>query len=310
MAKIKKEGIHKIKKGQPYIPKKKEGHVNYYEDVYLASKGYYDYEYTGGGWSCHIGNTKVLTSSRGEGGTLYIGGWSRGAYHSDEMTVIDLASERTPLNHTGNWYSIGIDDFKVPKWSAFFWESMAMLVYNELQSGDVLVACQGGHGRSGMFVSVIAYMLRRKRHIRILERELLICNPLDWIREIHCDSAVETLAQERMVINTCISVTDNPDNLLKVLERINERPVYKTKSSSSSVYGEVVAEWIAEPDEEEVFLCPICTEEFNTLIEALMHCNTATIRHCPVCLKKHDLPVNAYECHKVPSPIKFEEEEI
>jgi len=304
----------KRKPGKPYAGD------NIYHDVYA------DANYTSGvedddWWSqvkttnhqsylkCHTGNTKVLSTSRGQGGSLFIGGWSRGAYHGDEMTVFDLTAGKAPLRHSGSFYQIFIDDFDVPQWSHFFWESLAMTVYHELTMGDVLIACQGGHGRSGMVTAVVSYLMRNKRHIRIPDRDMLIADPIEWIRENHCVHAVETISQERCVYETCLGDGENA-SIEKALEAVNSRPRYSKHYKPSSTYSEVVAEWVAEPDEEDIFLCPLCLSEYDTMVEALMCCSTTnSLRYCPVCLTKHELPVDAFNCCKVAPPIFFSDEE-
>jgi len=300
------------KRGQPYIPHQVDDGVNYYDDVYEQSWGnskWYDYGgYSASSyWKCHVGNTKVLSSSKGDGGTLFIGGWSRGAYHSDDMTIIDLTAGKKPLRHRGHYYAINIDDFDVPQWSLFFWESIAMTVYEELMHGDVLIACQGGHGRSGMVTAIVAYMMSNKRHIRISERQMLLDDPVAWIRHMHCLNAVETVSQETCVYETCIAFLPN-ESIKEALDEIRNKPRYT--SPTDKYYDEVVAEWVTEPEESEIYLCPLCLEEHGTMIEALMCCNTTnSVRYCPVCMTKHELPIDAFNCCRVAPPFKFHEDE-
>ena len=184
-----------------------------------------------------------------------------------------------------------------------------MTVYQELTMGDVLIACQGGHGRSGMVTAIVAYMMRNKRHIRIPDRELLVADPVAWIQEVHCKNAVETLSQERCVYETCLACGDNPQ-IVKALAELNKRPRYTKNTKPSTGYGEVIAEWVSEPDQSDVYTCPLCTQEYDTMIEALMCCNTSnSLRYCPVCLTKHELPVDAYNCCKIVQPLTFFEED-
>ena len=311
----------KKKAGQPYIPAPRPmKDYNQYDTTYDTDQ-YLDYsaeddkwwDYVGGKgfqsyYECHQGNSKVLSSSKGEGGSLYIGGWSRGCYHSDEMTVIDLTGDKTPLRHSGNYYSIHINDFGVPQWSLFFWESLAMMVYDELKYGDVLIACQGGHGRSGMVIAILSYLMLNKRYIRVTNRELLQKDPIVWIRSVHCYEAVETVSQEILVYETCLAMGHN-QSIEDALTEVRNRPRY-VPTAKKDEYRDIVAEWVEEPEESDLYLCPLCLEEYGTMIDALMCCNTSTsLRYCPVCLTKHELPVEAYECCRVAPPIFFDEEE-
>jgi len=243
---------------------------------------------------CHRGNTKLLSCGRGEGGSLFIGGWSRGADHTDEMTVFDLTGVSADKAHYGHYYQIKIEDFDTPSWSLFFWESLAMAIYDELSRGDVLIVCTGGHGRSGMFSSIIAYILRSKRYITIPEKELLDSDPLAWIRTTHCHQAVETLSQELCVYETCIAYEDN-SRIREQMEELKNKPRHKYEPVS---YTTLSDEWESVDEEMlDYWECPICLKEYDSMIAALMCCNTRdSLRYCPVCFQFHDYPVEAYYC--------------
>jgi len=317
----KKRGQHKVQKklkaGQPHNIKwsdvnnyQEDNIISKYEKMHTANEGDKAYEqaliagygygttWKASYWDCHKGNTKLLSSGRGTGGSLYIGGWSRGAHHSEDMTVFDLTGGSTPKGHRGTWYPIHMEDYGVPQWSLFFWESLAMTIYHELSSGDVLITCQGGHGRSGMFAAIIAYMLRDKRYIRILETDKLMTDPIWWIREVYCQEAVETVAQELCVYETCLEFKPNL-RLQEALEETRKRPRYVYKPASYTKLGD---DWLDEEKKEEEWICPLCTLEHDTMIEALMCCSTIdSLRYCPVCLTKHSLPIDAYNCCKIES---------
>ena len=286
----------KRKPGKPYNSNPYVYELQPYDnDDYLYGDKYAQWDWQGY-LNCHKGNTKVLSTGRDMGGSLFIGGWSRGAEHPDDMTVFDMTGNSPPKTHTGTYYQITIDDFDVPQWSMFFWESMAMVVYNELSHGDVLVACAGGHGRSGMFVAIVSYILSDKRYIRIHDGELLKRDPLLWLRKVHCHDAVETVAQELCVYETCLAHKDN-SIIREELDIILSKPrhVYKPVKYQTAVNDYAND----EHDELEGWMCPICLSFHNTMIQALMCCSTKdSLRYCPVCLTKKDLPIEAYNCCK------------
>jgi len=246
-------------------------------------------------FNCHRGNTKLLSCGRGEGGSLFIGGWSRGADHPDDMTVFDLTGGIPPKGHMGDYYQLKITDFDTPLWSMFFWESLAMTIYDELSRGNVLIACTGGHGRSGLFASIIAYMMRGKRYITIPDRDVLDSDPLAWVRLLHCHQAVETLSQELCVYETCLAYEDNV-RIREQMEILKSKPRHKYEPVS---YTRLSEDWDTTGDDVDdgVLECPICLKEYVSMIAALMCCNTKdSLRYCPVCFAKHDFSVEAYYC--------------
>lgn len=171
--------------------------------------------YTQTSWSkktCHKGNSKIYTEPNG--GTLYIGGWNMDATFNWNTHVIDLtgsehkywdipyaydAESQKFLQFTGNsyagWLSLPFPDFSTPPHitTRAQWEGIANNIRNLLKSGrDVLVACHGGHGRSGLFCSIVGYILA-------VNTDRSWASPVEKIRKIHCQDAVETLSQERFV---------------------------------------------------------------------------------------------------------------
>lgn len=151
----------------------------------------------------HYGNVEIFR--RGEG-ALYAGGVTRGARADGGMVVIDLTGGDMIHEHsTGtsmpqvfasiqrlsvDYVSLPITDFAVPrsKFTNRFWRRFATEIDGVLQSGrDVLVCCQGGHGRTGMVVSILAALI------------VGIKEPIEWLRSVYCQEAVETENQERYV---------------------------------------------------------------------------------------------------------------
>lgn len=161
---------------------------------------------------CHTGNTPLYQSPNG--GTLFIGGWSKGAFFDENIHVIDLTGaehrfQEIPLamdpvserfmeylapGYAG-WLSLPFPDYKTPKnlQTRAQWEGIAKIIFDILETGtDVLVACQGGHGRSGLFCSIVGYLLA-------VNEDRSWASPVEKIRKMHCDEAVETYEQEKYV---------------------------------------------------------------------------------------------------------------
>lgn len=161
---------------------------------------------------CHYGNTPLYKMP--DGGTLYIGGWNQGAHFNWNTHVIDLTGNERKLwdmptayddvsqqflAFTGQlyagWLSLPFPDYKTPATitTKAQWEGMASIVKGILASGkDVLVACHGGHGRSGLFCAIVCYILA-------VNTDRSWSSPVEKIRKIHCVDAVETFAQEKFV---------------------------------------------------------------------------------------------------------------
>jgi len=163
---------------------------------------------------CHTGNNLLFTIGEKDAG-LYIGGWSRAADPPRDWAVIDLSGDglmreyqeiealnksgrrsfartikaASPRRPAGPWLSLPIRDFDIPNGlGRSFWLTLANDVKSLLEAGtNVLVACYGGHGRSGMTACILTGILRP---------DLIADNPITWIWENYCACAVETLEQE------------------------------------------------------------------------------------------------------------------
>ena len=156
-------------------------------------------------------NNAVFTYGKG---TLFAGGFSRGATIKSGMAVVDLAmmaDERDvdnifPLNDAAkiafkrtiqpertntpilNMY---IRDYAAPSWGRDVWVDLAADLMEMMDAGrDVLVACMGGHGRTGMAVAILAGLMRP---------DIIGDDPLTWIRTVYCWECVETVDQERYI---------------------------------------------------------------------------------------------------------------
>jgi len=144
---------------------------------------------------------------------LFAGGWSRSA-DTKGMAVIDLTGDRdidqspvfTALNSSAEtafsniielntteralpWLSFKVKDFGTPNVKPETWRMLADTVLELTRNGtSVLVCCQGGHGRTGMVVSILCYLMNPS-----------IGDPVKYVRSVYCNSAVETYAQHEYV---------------------------------------------------------------------------------------------------------------
>jgi len=142
---------------------------------------------------------------------LYAGGWTRDAVPREGWAVIDLTGTKAPSqdkivaqntsgksafagtlheagkSKAGPWLTLPIKDYDVPAWTRELWDALAVDVAKLLMDDvPVMVACVGGHGRTGLVVCILAGILRP---------DLAKSNPIKWLRENYCDEAVETRAQ-------------------------------------------------------------------------------------------------------------------
>jgi hypothetical protein len=161
---------------------------------------------------CHTGNTVLYVEKNG--GSLMIGGWTMGAFFDTNTHVIDLTGTEhkwadIPLAFDSmseeflqfsapryaGWLSLPFPDYKTPNNIRTYeqWHGIATTIKKILkQKHDVLVACHGGHGRSGLFCAIVGYILG-------INSDRSWSSPVEKIRKLHCQAAVETLAQEQFV---------------------------------------------------------------------------------------------------------------
>jgi len=184
--------------------------AKFFKDWYDKS---YDYGYTpaystGKKFTyaqCHPRGNNLI-GKVGRGG-LYAAGWLRGAHLELGWYMIDLASRYDiPATTTRAFeysareaargtdprvLSLPIRDMDVPTYSHKFWEYLTNEVRRILESGKcILVACDGGHGRTGMVIAILGYKLG------IIPQGQC---PIEWVRANYCKGAIETTPQEQYV---------------------------------------------------------------------------------------------------------------
>ncbi len=151
--------------------------------------------------------------SNKSGASLYCGGWSRDAV-TEGLAVIDLTGSKEPaggnpfraLNSSASdvfgsiidlnrheraqpWLSFAVKDFGTPQVNEQTWELLSNIILELLTKGtSVLIACNGGHGRTGTVAAIICHMLNPD-----------IGDPVDYLRSVYCKDAVENHDQHAYV---------------------------------------------------------------------------------------------------------------
>lgn len=150
--------------------------------------------------SCHAGTKKVFTiNHNGNDIAFYGGGKSNGlvmykdsifldltgnddnysSLFSTSKLFTDLASKYTDIHQLKlEWDDYGTPDIKDGFWSDF------LDIVKQSGKDTVVVACQGGHGRTGTALSIL-YGLSFPD----------VSNPVEKIRELYCRNAVESNSQ-------------------------------------------------------------------------------------------------------------------
>jgi len=178
--------------------------------------------------NCHEGNVLVATL---EEPTIRIwgGGELRGAEPIEGGLTLDLAGffeTRPPFKVGGwkapclerylrNWHKVVTFDWidgSVPRLGRYFWQCLLDDIERlaEKEGGlDLLIMCQGGHGRTGTALAIICCLWG------LIPEER---DPVEWVREKYCERAVETECQ----IDYIEKVTYR-----KVRAEASEKPFFK-----------------------------------------------------------------------------------
>lgn len=146
--------------------------------------------------SCHEGNVFCF-EDKASGVNVYGGGATREAYPTKEMLVLDLCGRFRPeieanfplpaCLESHKWLRISWEDMGTPSLSLDSWEQIIKIIRAEKR--DVLVACQGGHGRTGTALSILAGLMGA------LPKEDIV----NTLRGIYCEKIVETCGQIKYI---------------------------------------------------------------------------------------------------------------
>ena len=89
------------------------------------------------------------------------------------------------IDYPGDHYVLlDIPDGGHPLYSKAFWTDLITYIKTHVGKKSTYVHCMGGHGRTGLILSILAYMSGATKQ-----------NPIEWIRKQYCEKAVETESQ-------------------------------------------------------------------------------------------------------------------
>jgi protein-tyrosine phosphatase len=149
---------------------------------------------------CHEGNILVF---KHENISVYGGGSSRGLQIWEDSFMIDMGDQvdEKYVEFAGCYYpelftlkliKVACKDYNVPNIGATFWSRLVDILKRE--SADkpikVICCCMGGHGRTGMALSILASLLE------VVPADAC---PVTWVREHYCKNAVEAYKQLKYI---------------------------------------------------------------------------------------------------------------
>lgn len=177
--------------------------------------------------ACHTGNFPFYKLEGG--GTLFCGGWSKDATYDSNTVVFDLTGTRDhrSLIHPAygrvkltfpkfipttayEWVPLEIKDYGLPSgMTPAVWNALYKDVLTILKGGqNVLFACTGGHGRTGMVMSILGY--------KLFDGKDGWEDPVKKLRSVYCKNAVDTETQHNYVYMTLgLTLKANPDEYKK-----------------------------------------------------------------------------------------------
>lgn len=178
--------------------------------------------------SCHTGQELIFKTIEGievyGGGKNRQGGWHKmnplpqlamgpsetlGAYNSINKTTVPegwsceqhLDIVEPPLMLSLDW-----PDFSIPNVSKYFWYAVIDDI-REHGIKTVSTQCAGGHGRTGVQLAILAYLLGTEDERAAWPDAATL---IDWVREQHCVHAVEAKSQQQYIADVCdIPVGEN-----------------------------------------------------------------------------------------------------
>ena len=195
---------------------------------------------------CHTGNREVFTK---DNVVVYGGGWNRGATVTGCDYVLDLCGkfDRVVQMQFPSWWKAGqyakkilslpIKDYEAPDVPPEFWYDLwsDLLIEATIHEKPlkILVACVGGHGRTGTVLSCLAHAAE----VPVGVDELV------WLRDVYCPYAVESEEQIEYLkdvvgINTAYQIID----------------LDKTPISISQGGKEYVEDWNKNPLQKLAFM--------------------------------------------------------
>lgn len=178
---------------------------------------------------CHSGQRVVFTTHDGieilAGGKNRSGGWHKAhplpqlAIGPDEtMASPSVLDSKTIVpqgwsceQHLTNlepplFVYLDFPDFGTPAVNKYFWYALVDDI-REHGIKSVSTQCAGGHGRTGVQLAILRYLLATDdERATYTDAGVLI----DWVRSVHCTHAVETKGQQQYIAMVCdIPVGEN-----------------------------------------------------------------------------------------------------
>lgn len=142
---------------------------------------------------CHKGTISVFTDPV-SGVKIKAGGDMRGVVVSPSDLLLDCGarfySKSYPevLENKNPIIIVNIPNGEIPRLSLEFWKDLVDVI--RAQKQDTLIACIGGHGRTGTCLSILAFLMGIK------EAQI---NPIEFIRKSYCKKAVENRKQFKYI---------------------------------------------------------------------------------------------------------------
>ena len=279
---------------------------------------------------CHSGQNSVFTVGDIEvfaGGRNRNGGWQKmnppadlamgpsetlGSWGASKTevpegwTCADTLKEVTPLMISFDW-----PDFSIPKVGKEFWYA---LVNDIREHGIKRISCQcaGGHGRTGVQLAILAYLLSDEKSREMWPDAAVLTK---WVRKAHCSHAVEAQSQQKYIAEVCdiplgemliaeVSYGGGKywggSNQWADIDEVDDDKIMTLAEVAEDEFDamqddELVVDPIL-PEEEEV--CPVCssTDVFDSYCAA---CHTDLLnweedstlhtRFCPMCDGEHPI---------------------
>ena len=262
--------------------------------------------------ACHTGHKHIFTTDNGievwAGGKNRVGGWHTMEPYaqvaigpSETMGEGYAASSNTEVPE--GWscerhvvveeppvmVSIDWPDFGVPNLPVEFWTSLCTdLITHNITT--VSTQCAGGHGRTGVQLSILAYLLSPSKHGQWKDAHDLI----QWVREQHCTHAVETNGQQQYVADACgIPVGKSTVHLAPATPPMN---FFNTKSRGTGIHEYDHLFTDDNPDEHEENYCNKC--DILHYEDELLKKGICPQCDCPMGVedKLHNLEDNLHSC--------------
>jgi len=184
---------------------------------------------------CHYGTIEVFTDPK-SGIKVSAGGDTRGLEVKKGSILLLLAKHiDIPQVKMSNFFSEELNRYNYPtielEWTDYkaapygrdFWKTLVEVLREEKK--DVIVACMGGHGRTGTCLSILGVLMKAIPKGK---------DPVEWIRNKYCKKAVESEAQIRYIEDiTGVKVKADPYKAYRFNTRFDSKFDYDYSDRST-----------------------------------------------------------------------------